>query len=566
MRKGPAPGPWQAAPGRESAPAGHPGVWQSVAAPGGRHAGSTVSGGEVARDGQGEAARGRWGVGVAPRGRDPKVLGGQGLGAVLGGGEGWGVLGVGRSPGVVVAKVTGAGSGTDLAWKVNATDLGIMWDNGAGEVLAAFGDTFGDGWAPPGANGGDWRSQVLLRSVDRDLADGMTFSGAATDRAGHAKELIPSRKVDGDEITVIPTAGVSVGTRQYMGYMSVRHWGQPGQWDTNYAGIAYSDDNGQNWTATTPGTPRWDNPGGGNHFQMAAMVRRDGYIHLFATPNGRSGAAYLARVPEQQILDKAAYQYWTGSRWQQGQDTLAAPVVNAPVAELSVRFNAYTGKWLMTYLQGGDVVLRSAAAPTGPWSAPAVVASSADHPGLYGGFMHPWSQGPDLYLTLSEWTPYNVYLIRITLTPDAAITNANLVRDPSFERQATGTVATPWACHGNCGIDNGTWSFTADRNAFARYNRGWHDLYQVVTVAPNTRYVMTGWLRTSANNDNGFFGVRDPGGAPFSETNFRAVGSWTRYQVAFDSGPRTSVEVFAGIWTDNGDMWLQLDDVSLVRG
>ncbi|MEV4896435.1 FtsW/RodA/SpoVE family cell cycle protein, partial [Nonomuraea sp. NPDC055795] len=177
-----------------------------------------------------------------------------------------------------------------------------MWDNGAGEVLAAFGDTFGDGWAPPGANGGDWRSQVLLRSSDRDLAYGMTFSSAATDRAGHAKELIPSRKVDGDEITVIPTAGVSVGTRQYMGYMSVRHWGQPGQWDTNYAGIAYSDDNGQNWTATTPGTPRWDNPGGGNHFQMAAMVRRDGYIHLFATPNGRSGAAYLARVPEHQIL------------------------------------------------------------------------------------------------------------------------------------------------------------------------------------------------------------------------------------------------------------------------
>ncbi|MFD9946558.1 DUF4185 domain-containing protein [Nonomuraea sp. NPDC059023] len=553
MREGPAPEPRQAAPGRESVSAGHP-----EAAPGRRHSGSTVSGGEVARDRQGEAARGRWGVGVAPGGRDPKVSGGWG------GGEGRGVVGVGRSPGVVVAKVTGAGSGTDLAWKVNATDLGIMWDNGAGEVLAAFGDTFGDGWAPPGANGGDWRSQVLLRSGDRDLADGMTFSSAATDRAGHAKELIPSRKVDGDEITVIPTAGVSVGTRQYMGYMSVRHWGPPGQWDTNYAGIAYSDDNGQNWTAAT--TPRWDNPDGGNHFQMAAMVRRDGYVHLFATPNGRSGAAYLARVPERQILDKSAYQYWTGSQWRQGQDTLAAPVVNAPVAELSVQFNAYTGKWLMTYLQGSDVVLRSAAAPTGPWSAPALVASSADYPGLYGGFMHPWSQGPDLYLTLSEWTPYNVYLIRITLTPDAAVTNANLVRDPSFERQTTGTVATPWACHGNCGIDNGTWSFTADRNAFARYNRGWHDLYQVVPVAPNTRYVLTGWLRTSDNNDNGFFGVRDPGGAPFSETNFRAVGSWTRYRVAFDSGPRTSVEVFAGIWTDNGDMWLQLDDVSLVRG
>ncbi|WP_221341703.1 DUF4185 domain-containing protein [Nonomuraea endophytica] len=554
-REGASPGPRQAVPSWEGAPAGHP-EERGKASPGGRHAGSAAWDEAGRRVGRGEAVPGGWGSQAVASGGERRVVGGDAM------------RGVGRSAAVVVGKVTGAGSvsGTDLAWKVNATDLGVMWDNGAGEVLAAFGDTFGDGWAPPGANGGDWRSQVLLRSNDRDLADGMAFSSAATDRAGHAKELIPSRKVDGDEITVIPTAGVSVGTRQYMGYMSVRHWGQPGQWDTNYAGIAYSDDNGQNWTATTPGTPRWDNPTGANHFQMAAMVRRDGYVHLFATPNGRSGAAYLARVPERQILDKAAYQYWTGSQWQQGQDALAAPVVNAPVAELSVQFNAYTGKWLMTYLQGSDVVLRSAAAPTGPWSAPALIASSADYPGLYGGFMHPWSQGQDLYLTLSEWTPYNVYLIRITLTRDAAITNANLVRDPSFERQTTGTVATPWACHGNCGIDNGTWSFTADRNAFARYNRGWHDLYQTVSVAPNTRYVLTGWLRTSGNNDNGFFGVRDPGGPPFSETNFRAVGQWTRHQVAFDSGPRTSVEVFAGIWTDNGDMWLQFDDVSLVRG
>lgn len=471
-----------------------------------------------------------------------------------------------RSPAIVVGKVTGPGStsNTDTAWKVKATDLGIMWDSGGGQILAAFGDTFGDTWAPPGANGDDWRSQVLLRSTDRNLADGMSFDGAVTDSPGHAKELIPSRKVDGVEITVIPTAGVSVGSRQYMAYMSVRHWGQPGQWDTNYAAIAYSDDNGQNWI--TAGGPRWDNPTGANHFQMAAMVRRNGFVYLYGTPNGRSGAAYLARVAESAVLDKSAYQYWTGSAWQAGQDTLAAQVVAAPVAELSVQFNAYTGKWLMTYLQGSDIVLRSAPAPTGPWSAPSVVASFSDYPGLYGGFMHPWSSGPDLYLTLSEWTPYNVYLVKISLYTDASIANPNLVHDPSFERQATGTVSTPWAVRGNGGIDNGTWSFTADRNAFVRYNSGWHDLHQVVPVARNTSYRLTGWLRTSANNDNGFFGVRDPGGAPFAEVNFRAVGAWTRFTVTFNSGNRTSAEVFAGIWTDNGDMWLQADDFAIVRG
>ncbi|NRQ32760.1 DUF4185 domain-containing protein [Nonomuraea sp. NN258] len=469
-----------------------------------------------------------------------------------------------RSPAVVVSKLTGPGSlsATDVNWKVKATDLGIMWDNGAGQILAAFGDTFGDTWRPPGANGDDWRSQVLLRSTDRNLADGMSFSGAATDAPGHAKQLIPSKKIDGDEITVIPTAGVSVGTRQYLAYMSVRHWGDPGVWDTNHASIAYSDDNGQNWVT---GGPRWDNPGGTNHFQMAAFVRRDGYVYLFGTPNGRNGAAYLARVPETAVLTKSAYQYWTGDAWRTGQDTQAVPVVAAPVSELSVQFNAYTGKWLMTYLRGSDVVLRSAPAPTGPWSAPSVVASSADFPGLYGGFMHPWSPGPDLYLALSEWTPYNVYLIRIRLNPDATITNPNLVGDPSFERQTTGTVSAPWAVRGNGGIDHGTWAFTADRNAFVRYNRGWHDLHQVVAVERNTNYTLTGRLRTSPNNDNGFFGVRNPGGLPFAEVNFRAVGAWTKFTVTFNSGQRGSVEVFAGIWTDNGDMWLQLDDVALVK-
>ncbi|WP_214319683.1 DUF4185 domain-containing protein [Nonomuraea sediminis] len=470
-----------------------------------------------------------------------------------------------RSPAVVVAKMSGPDSvsATDANWKINAADLGIMWDNGAGEVLTAFGDTFGDGWSPPGANGGDWRSQTLLRSDDHDLTDGMSFTSAATDAPGHAKQLIPSQKVDGVEITVIPTAGVSVGSRQYLAYMSVRHWGPPGQWDTNYAGITYSDGNGQNWT--TAGGPRWDNPAGDDHFQMAALVRRGGYVYLYGTPNGRNGAAYLARVPEGSVLDKNAYSYWTGSSWQAGADTLAAPVVAAPVAELSVQYNAYTGRWLMTYLQGSDIILRSAPAPTGPWSSPGVVASSADYPGLYGGFMHPWSSGSSLYLAMSEWTPYNVYLIRITLNRDATIANPNLVQDPSFERQTAGTVSPPWGCYGNCGIDHATWAFTADRNGFVRYNSGWHDLHQVVQVAQNTDYRLTGWLRTSGNNDNGFFGVRNPGGLPFNEVNFHAVGRWTRFTVDFNSGNRSSVEVFAGIWTDNGDMWLQADDFAVVR-
>jgi len=466
------------------------------------------------------------------------------------------------SPAVVVGKMTGPNStsNTPAAWGMYSTDLGIMWDNGSGQILTAFGDTFGNTWAPPGGNGNDWRSQVLLRSTDTNLADGMSFVSAATDAPGHAKELIPSKKIDNDEMTVIPTAGVSVGTRQYLAYMSVRHWGVPGSWDTNYAAIAYSDDNGQTWV--TAGGPRWDNPTGTNKFQMVAFVRDGGYVYLFGTQNGRTGPAYLARVPEASILTKSAFTYWDGSTWS-SSESAAVAIISAPVAELSVQKNAYSGKWLMTYMQGSDIVLRNATAPTASWSAPEVIASSADYPGPYGGFMHPWSSGNELYFALSEWDPYNVYLMRVNLTTSGTVANPNLMRDPSFERQTTSSASSPWACTGNCGVDNGIWGFSGDRNGFVRYNSGWHDIHQVVAVTPNTNYRLTGWLRTSANNDNGFFGVRNVGGAPISEVNFHAVGPWTRYTVTFNSGSRTSVEVFTGIWTDNGDMWVQVDDYAL---
>ena len=47
---------------------------------------------------------------------------------------------------------------------------------------------------------------------------------------------------------------------------------------------------------------------------LLAFVRPgDGYVYAYGTPNGRQGAAYLARVPEQDILDLSKYEYWNGS-------------------------------------------------------------------------------------------------------------------------------------------------------------------------------------------------------------------------------------------------------------
>jgi hypothetical protein len=473
----------------------------------------------------------------------------------------------------VIEKITGPDSPNNTygRWNVKATDLGIMWDNNAGQVLTAFGDTFGDAWIGPGGGAlgsGDanWRSNVLLRSSDTTPSDGMDFASAVTGTDGRAREILPGlHQPDGTgEVTKIPTAGIAVGSRQYLSFMSVHHWGPPGQWDTNYAQIAYSDDNGTTWS--TSGTPTWNNPALNDPFQQQAFARNGGYVYIYGTPSGRGGSAYVARVPENSMLTQSAYQYWNGSSWVTNNEAAAVAVVSAPVSELSVRYDSYSSHWLMMYLQGEDIIMRTATNPQGPWSGPQTVVTSADYPGLYGGFMHPWSANGTIYFTMSQWDPYNVYLMKVSINTSATIIKPNLMGDPSFERGALNGTGTGgfWACSGNCGIDNSHWGYSGDRNGFARYNHGWQDVHQTVPVTANTSYQLTGFIRTSANSDNGFMGARTTGNVVISEAHYTAIGPWTRIVVNFNSGANTSVVVYAGVWTDNGDIWIQLDDFSLV--
>ena len=149
-----------------------------------------------------------------------------------------------------VEYITGALSPNQTVERFNVlgTDLGILWDNGAGQVLTAFGDTVGIG-SDPLCSGvvGDWRSNVLFRSSDGNLSDGMNIDSSPTDRPNHSREIIGSLKVTGVETSSIPTTGISVGGVQYVNYMSIRSWGGSGEWVTNFSQIASSHDNGETW-------------------------------------------------------------------------------------------------------------------------------------------------------------------------------------------------------------------------------------------------------------------------------------------------------------------------------
>ncbi len=302
---------------------------------------------------------------------------------------------------------------------VHGTDLGVLWRDSRGRTAIAFGDTYGSGWGGRGAGPetADWRLNTLAHTADRVLSDGLRIDSMVTDRPGHAKQILGHDPAV-PEVTVIPTAAISASGRDVIHYMSVRSWDTGGRWTTNYSGLAYSDDGGESWTK--PASARWANSGGGARFQLGAFARDRGFVYLFGTPNGRHGDAYLARVREDAALDPSAYSYWTAAGWLTGGEDRTVPVLTGgEVGELSVLYNRFSHTWIALHLdeRRAAIVLRTAPAVTGPWTAGQPVVTGSDHPGLYGAFLHPASaDGPDLFFAMSEWDPYHVEFMRLHLT------------------------------------------------------------------------------------------------------------------------------------------------------
>lgn len=353
---------------------------------------------------------------------------------------------------------------------VYGTDVGVMWDNGMvddpntpfdeRQILIAVGDTFG-------AKGmtGRWIYNTLFRSSDRDLSDGMTipdgewkngnmFGGAPLSGPTEARPIINRPTWLPNSVTLIPTAGVSLptevtedtpfGTIQYVSFMSVSNWGQAGRWSTNYSAIAYSTDNGENFKVA-PESVRYNSFLSGNrNFQQSAFVKGDdGYVYMYGTPNGRQGAAYVARVAPEDILNAGKYEYykaaskgWFGgspAKWVKGNPSSASAVIGKTggacggtkpgytVSEMSVQYNEYLQKYVVLYGdQFNNIVMRTSDRPEGGWS-DATVLMGQQSGGIYAPMLHPWSPstqgtGSDLYWNLSLWSDYNIMLMKTDLT------------------------------------------------------------------------------------------------------------------------------------------------------
>lgn len=329
---------------------------------------------------------------------------------------------------VKIARVTGksiAGeqlpnpNQTDRRFDVGGTDLGIIWDMGEGQTGIWFGDTYGKDFVPqPGGGPGEaknWRSNVLAFSSDTELEDGLSFSGMVGDRDDEAKELLYGAKNTSGEgdWTSIPTAAIRVNGVDYVHFMNIRKWLEPGNWSTNYSAVYASSDGGKCWQPTPV---RFDSR---SNFSQVGFARQGGYVYMLGTKPGRLHAAYLARIPEQSIQDMRKYEYWNkGKGWIKGDESQATAVVEDAVGELSLLYHTKYKRWILTYLSGTDyrLFLRDAEQINGVWSSPKTLVKGEEYPGLYGAFLHPMKNNEDtLYFLMSEWGPYNVFLMKVSV-------------------------------------------------------------------------------------------------------------------------------------------------------
>jgi hypothetical protein len=368
-----------------------------------------------------------------------------------------------RSATTKVGDLVGTGSMNDTGrrYGVEGTDLGHMFMVGS-RMAMVFGDTYG---APPAKDfysvrHDDWRSNVIA-SIDPPVtpAAGLPFHGMITDRPGHAKELIPSQKIKGVQETVIPTYGIAEGPKNAtmtLQYMSVQSFDQPGHWRLTGSGISTSNDGGVTWvdqpTARWPANSKFGQvayvrPGGPDDPQSPVPdgTRPGGTVYVYGIPGGRYGDLSLAKVPAAQLTDATAYRYWNGTDWVAGEAN-ATPVLKGPVGELSVRWSSYYRRWIMMYLvdDTGEIVLRTAPAPTGPWGPAQTVTTTKDFPKAYAPYLTPrWSDGPDVWFTMSQFTSYRVELMRTRLTPLAAGAAVPASLQPQSLPARSGSLSAP---------------------------------------------------------------------------------------------------------------------------
>jgi hypothetical protein len=299
-----------------------------------------------------------------------------------------------------IKDLTGPGTSSET-FGVGGTDLGIPVRQPNGKLAFIFGDT----WQTDGIGGTGWRSPVLLRSEFGNLGGGITFTGAAGGK--YAKQILNYQHNTAQWSTWLPSDVITIGNRMYLHFIVNKGLGNV-QWTQ----IAYSDDNGENWTVTNTKFAADDDD---SRRQVWTWARgEDGYVYIMSTKFiSRDQAMIMYRVPETKILEHDAYEPWgeKNGKWAWGNP--ASVILDGAFGELCLR--KIEGKWVLSYFDNGNynITVRVFDQPTSDLSAAHTYVpirggwwgneDDTTVAQLYGGYIHPDSTLHNLHLIVSQW-------------------------------------------------------------------------------------------------------------------------------------------------------------------
>lgn len=154
-----------------------------------------------------------------------------------------------------------------------------------------------------------------------------------------------------------------------------------------------------------------------------------GRLHIFACPSdGWERSCILGRAALDDVLVRAAWEFFDGDGWSEDWDQAADLFDGAPI--MSVAWNDHLQAWTTVYAKplADRVVLRTAPEITGPWSAEVTLfeAQRGGESWIYDAALHPEyaeENGRVQYITFSRptgegWFDAEFAVWRVVLDPD----------------------------------------------------------------------------------------------------------------------------------------------------
>lgn len=252
-------------------------------------------------------------------------------------------------------------------------------DLGGERTLWLFMDTF-----VGSVQGGKRAHPALVNNSIGIEANGKTrfFYG----HAGHAKDGAPEAFWNPEDGAgyLWPFAGVCDSSGLHILVLRVNNTGQGGAFGFRIFGEALADVRDvrldpEKWKVAYKGFPFCEFGERESLFFGCAALKRGAYIYVYgqdtrqaARDRGKPSSMVVARVADGEMNNFDAWEFYKAGQWQK-DFRQASPLIPDMPTEYSVTYDVQKKAFVCVYMEGGisgEIALRRAHEPWGPWSAP----------------------------------------------------------------------------------------------------------------------------------------------------------------------------------------------------